>query len=142
MSVHIPNTFQFLIEKDIPRVKLYVGDVYFKAKPMRDKNSEYYVSIDEYPYRRYPRFCTGRGFVLSRDVVVGMVNIHNSNDYFKIEDVYIGLLALRLGVDAHHEDMFLVRTSDCNCHKKEERRIVRYGGSFKNCMETMYNCKT
>ena len=143
VSVSIPNTFRFLKEPEIPRVKLYAGNVHFDLKPERERsgqNGKYYVSYEEYPYRRYPRFCSGGGMLFSRDVASGMVDVHNNINYFKLDDVYIGMLALKLGVDAHHEDMFLLHAHDCKCHKKEEGRIVRHGASTRECQEMIYNC--
>ena len=137
--VNIPNVFKFLSEPDIPRHKLYAGNVHFQTEAIRFRHPKYYVNILEYPYRKYPRFTSGGGMVFSRDVVAGMVNIHNNSNYFKLDDVYIGMLALRLGVDAHHDDWFQLfkGANDCKC---EEKTIVRHGAENKDCMEKLYNC--
>ena len=137
--VNIPNVFKFLSEPDIPRHRLYAGNVHFQTYAIRYRHTKYYVNILEYPYRKYPRFTSGGGMVFSQDVAAGMVNIHNNSNYFKLDDVYIGMLALRLGVDAHHDDWFQLfkGANDCKC---EEKTIVRHGAENKDCMEKLYNC--
>ena len=136
--VNIPNVFKFLSEPDIPRHRLYAGNVHFRSGPIRWR-SKYRVTTLEYPYRQYPRFTSGGGMVLSRDVAAGMVNIHNNSNYFKLDDVYVGMLALRLGVDAHHDDWFQVWQKAENC-KCEERTIVRHGAHNRDCMDKLYKC--
>ena len=75
--------------------------------------------------------------VLSRDVVVDMVMVHNSSNYYKLDDVYIGMLALRLGVDAHHDRMFQLIETDCDC---EKGTIVKHVGDKIDCMDDLYIC--
>ena len=136
--VNIPNIFKFLSEPDIPRLRLYAGNVHFYSGPVR-RRSKYRITVLEYHFRRYPRFTSGGGMVFSQDVAAGMVNVHNSSNYFKLDDVYIGMLALKLGVDAHHDDWFQLWEDADNC-KCEERTIVRHGADNKDCMDKLYKC--
>ena len=138
--VHVPNIFAFLSMQDIPRTRLYAGRVQFNNEPVRSTNEErikkYVVTTKEYPYRTYPRFCSGAGMMLSRDFAADLVKIHDNNNYFKLDDVYIGMLALRLGVDAHHDKMFRL-TDDVSDCKGEEGIIVKHGA--ERCMTKLYN---
>ena len=141
--VNIPNLFKFLMVPDIPKTRLYAGNMHFAQAPIRypeiERHQKYKVTIQEYPYRTFPRFCSGGGITLSRDVVSDLVVIHNGTNYFKLDDVYIGMLALRLGIDAHHEKMFQLDVTDCNC---EHGTIVKHGGNLQDCMEILYHCDT
>ena len=139
--VNIPNIFKFLKSPDYPKIRLYAGNVHFAQDAIRspriERHKKYKVTREEYPYNRYPRFCSGGGMVFSRDVVADMVNIHKNSKYFKLDDVYIGMLALRLGVDAHHGDKFRLDSTDCYCDKNV---IVSHGADSKHCMDKLYNC--
>ena len=139
--VNVPNVFKFLSMSYIPSSRLYAGNVRFTDVPIRNSTDEreqkYMVTTQEYPYRNYPRYCSGGGIVLSRDVAVGMVNIHNNSNYFKLDDVYIGMLALRLGVDAHHEKTFRLQVTNCDC---DSGLIVKHFGDQIDCMNKLYQC--
>ena len=58
--VHIPNMFKFLSMPDIPKTRLYAGNVNFDARPIRkatwERAKKYIVTKEEYAYRNYPRF--------------------------------------------------------------------------------------
>ena len=139
--VDVRNTFKFLSVPDIPKNRLYAGRVHFQAPPIRytekEREKKYIVTTQEYYYRYFPRFCSGGGILLSRDFVSDLVNAHDNNNYFKLDDVYIGMLALKLGVDAHHEKMFRLYESDCKC---ERGVILRHGNNCINCMEKLQRC--
>ena len=140
--VNIPKVFTFLSVPDIPKSKLYAGNGHFNDFPIRSRRKKsgmkYVVSIQEYPYRKYPSFCSGGAILLSRDVAAGMVDIHNNSNYFKLDDVYVGMLALRLGVNPYHEDMFNLDSTDCECN---QANIVKHIGHYAQCMKELYNCE-
>ena len=139
--VDVRNTFKFLSVPDIPKNRLYAGRVHFQSPPVRftedEREKKYIVTTEEYGYRSFQRFCFGGGILLSRDFVSDLVNVHDNNNYFKLDDVYIGMLALKLGVDAHHEKMFRLGVSDCKC---ERGVILRHGDHSIDCMEKLQRC--
>ena len=139
--IHIPNIFQFLSESYIPNSRLYAGNVRFDDIPVRwtrhERDKKYIVTTQEYAPRNYPRYCSGGGYVLSRDVAADMVETHNNSNYFKLDDVYIGFLALKLGVDAQHEKKFWLQVTDGEC---QEGLITKHFGHNIDCMEWLYNC--
>ena len=128
VAVHMPNIFQFLKKPNISKFKLYAGNVPAGKAAVREKSSKYYVNSKEYPQSNYPDFCSGGGFLLSRDVAASMVDNHNNSDYFKLDDVYIGMLALRLGINARHDNKFLQPTlaKFCKCNTNEKETMIRH----------------
>ena len=139
--VNIPNTFKFLSAPYIPKTRLYAGNGHFSDPPVRftddEREVKYIVSTEYYVYRNYPRFVSGGGIMISRDLAQELVNKHDNNNYFKLDDVYIGMLALKLGVDAHHEKMFRAGVTDCEC---EPGLIVRHGAHDVDCMKKLQKC--
>ena len=135
--VNIPNVFNFLDSEYTPSTSLYAGHVHFRAKVERE--GKYMVSSEEYFYETYPRFVSGGGIILSSDVVRDMVKAHDEKNIFKLDDVYIGFLALKIGVDPTHEEQFVVFSHfiDCDC---DRNNIIRHGADVSLCMEKLYKC--
>ena len=79
--------------------------------------------------------------IFSKDVVGSMIEAHDVNNFFKLDDVYIGMLAKRIGlspVSAHGGGFNLFKKrKDCACHSRD---IVRHGASDLECMSLLYNC--
>ena len=57
-------------------------------------------SYEEYSGTHYPDFCSGAGFVMSFDVVESLVPLFDVIKPYRLDDVYVGMLAEKLGVRA------------------------------------------
>lgn len=68
------------------------------TEPIRNPDSRYYVSAEEYPERQYPPYCTGAGVLIARDAVECMAQTMETARFLAMEDVFMGLLAERCGV--------------------------------------------
>ena len=70
--------------------------------------------------------------IFSPDVIGDMITAHNNQTFFKLDDVYIGLLAFKLGVKPIHDRWFHVYTNKekCLC---EPRDIVKHGAHEYQC---------
>ncbi|XP_054719259.1 beta-1,3-galactosyltransferase 5-like [Uloborus diversus] len=65
----------------------------------RSHRNKWRVSFREYPFRKYPNYCTGWGVLISPDVVFKLYLLSSKVPYFWIDDVHItGTLASRLGI--------------------------------------------
>ena len=102
--VNVRNLFTFLYRHDVPHTKLYGGKVHYK--PITNRYGKYAVSESEYMRAVYPRFCSGGAMVFSGDVVEALVSAFDSSTIFKLDDVYFGMLALKIGVDPVHDGAF------------------------------------
>ena len=133
--VNVPNVFRFLDHDETPKTKLYSGWVHFEAHALRF--GKYKVEKSEYPYKRYPRFVAGGGMLFSSDVIDALVPHFNMNHYFKLDDVYIGLLCLKIGVDATHHEEFRVWQRGPSCLFRR-REIIHHRIDDSECMKKMY----
>lgn len=93
-----------LKDPNTPQKKLYMGRVAPRAVPQR--SGKFGVSKEEYSEKFYPPFCPGFGIVFSVDVVTLFVDLFDTIPGFKLEDVYLGLLAAKAGVKATHQSGF------------------------------------
>ena len=94
--VNIPGVLSFLHEPTTPKEKLYAGNHYTNNVPHRQ--GKWMVTYEEYSEPRYPDFCPGFGYILSHDVVSSFVDTFPSFPFFRLDDVYVGMLASRNGI--------------------------------------------
>ena len=136
--VHIPRTFEYLNRWYVPSKGLYTGHVQFKTGPSRD--GKYKITMREYPLKFYPAFVSGGGILLSTDVVEAMVRKFNVSNYFKLDDVFVGMLALQVGVFPIHDRYFNVWHDEksCNCFSTD---IIHHKVGSTKCMRILYDCK-
>ncbi|CAH1789161.1 unnamed protein product [Owenia fusiformis] len=89
MWVNTPRLLHFLDSFKIKNE--IIGSCFSKAMPVRKKTSKWYVSMQQYPFKYFPEFCSGTGYVTTMQVVKDIVKISPNTPYFHLEDVYIGL---------------------------------------------------
>ena len=102
--INTPSVLSVMNHASTPKEKLYMGFVY--RNPVVQRRGKWLLTQDEYNETHYPNFCAGPGYILSRDVVDLFVNIFDTIPKFKIDDVYVGMLAKEAGVIARHNSGF------------------------------------
>lgn len=134
--VNIPRLFAFLGDAEVPRRELYTGNVQYQAYVFR--KGKYFVTKEEYKKKFYPRYCSGGGFVLTSDVVARMIPHFNLVNPLKIDDAYVGELALAAGIDVLHETNFKMFQSRKEC-KYNPKIIVHHPVEKRECMQLLFN---
>ena len=75
---------------------LMTGD---ELNPVRDRNSKWYVSRDDYASSRYPPFVSGWAYVTTIEAARQLVRHGESSPFFWIDDIYVtGMLASLSGL--------------------------------------------
>ncbi|EDV27405.1 uncharacterized protein TRIADDRAFT_21241 [Trichoplax adhaerens] len=109
--VNAPRLFQYLVKlANENTTKLWLGRANFKPGeriPIRDKKHKYFVSYQDFNETLFPAFCSGFSYIFSYDVLRDMLLVVK---YFKkletIDDIYISLLARKIGVKPTHHKGF------------------------------------
>lgn len=104
--VHIPRVLSFLSSPNTPKRKLYAGNHYTNNTPFR--GGKWKVTYEEYNLTKYPDFCPGFGYILSQDVVSAFVDTFSSLPFFRLDDVYVGMLADKNGITVTNNKGFEV----------------------------------
>jgi hypothetical protein len=86
--------------------RLYTGYVFEDSSPMRHKTSKWYVSLDEYPFSKYPPYVTAGAFLLSRGALSDMYYTSLYTKHFRFDDIFVALLAKKVGVRPLHNHHF------------------------------------
>lgn len=88
------------------RRTLFVGYLLFYRRPLRYPDNKWFVSRSEYPYPRYPPYLAGGGYVVSKTVVRKFSLAFPFIRYYWIDDTWLGIVALTIGVEPMGDDRF------------------------------------
>jgi len=73
-----------------------VGYVWNNAMPFRIKDSQWYISLDEYPYRFFPPYVTSGAFFLPMMTAERLYIAMQYTKVLRFDDVYVGIAAWKL----------------------------------------------
>ena len=105
--VDIKGLVSHLSKPTTPRTKYYMGDRI--RNPIVFRQGKWRVTEEEFSSgKSYPDFVRGLGYVLSPDVVSVFVDLFGVVRHFRLDDVYVGMLADKAGVEITHHPGFLV----------------------------------
>ena len=128
--VDVKGLISLLAKPGTPQGKLYIGKCFAKALVRR--KGKWKISFGDYNATFYPEYCSGFGIVLSSDVIDKLVDLFDVVPKFKIDDVYIGMLAEKAGVKPIFKGDFLSRFSmqplgSNSCVDLKKHILVRHG---------------
>ena len=105
MYINLPNLLKEL--RLIERPKYFFCYVFKGAPPVRDKNSKWYTSIEEYKYSYFPKYCSGTAYAFSANIATDIYESSKRIKPLKMEDVYVtGILAQNLNISLIYGDGF------------------------------------
>ncbi|XP_017543501.1 N-acetyllactosaminide beta-1,3-N-acetylglucosaminyltransferase 3-like [Pygocentrus nattereri] len=76
----------------------FVGHLIQYVGPIRNTASKYYIPVQVYESDRYPPYCGGGGFLLSRFTARTIYNMSHSINILPIDDVYMGMCLEKAGL--------------------------------------------
>ena len=133
--INMPAVLNLLNKSSTPKEKLYMGFVY--KNPVVQRKGKWLVTREEYNETHFPNFCAGPGFILSRDVVRLFVDIFDTIPKFKIDDVYVGMLAKKAGVTGMHNSGFQTPPYLSKTCVLLHNTLVRHG-AMGECLLKLY----
>lgn len=127
--------------------RFFTGALRMNDSPIRDPNSKWYVSKQEYPGNKYPPFSSGTGYVFSTDVASEVYIISKTVPFFKLEDVFVGMCLAELSIvpeSLHSRPTFFagkVAFSPCTykkivtSHYMSSNEILLYWNALEKSMD-------
>ncbi|KAL7871194.1 hypothetical protein SRHO_G00086910 [Serrasalmus rhombeus] len=103
--VNIENVLEMLDGRQIDQ-DLFVGDIILHAKPIRRRNSKYFVPEFIYGQGLYPSYAGGGGFVMSGHTALRLHLACKEVELFPIDDVFLGMCLLRIGLQPTRHEGF------------------------------------
>ena len=78
---------------------LYGGFVFKNSSPMRHRFSKWYISLDEYPYDKFPPYVSAGCYILSKKSADLFLKATKLITLFRFDDIYLGILAYKLQIE-------------------------------------------
>ncbi|KAG5840224.1 hypothetical protein ANANG_G00186560 [Anguilla anguilla] len=103
--VHTGNLLEFLRDKS-PSAPLFAGDIIHKARPIRRRQTKYFIPVEMFPKNEYPPYAGGGGYLMSRQTVIGLDLAAQDTDLFPIDDVFVGMCLEKMKVQLVFHDGF------------------------------------
>lgn len=88
--VSVDNIFEFL-DSSKHNKDLFVGDVIFKARPIRRKDNKYYIPQAMYNKTLYPPYAGGGGFLMDGTLARRLYWAADTLELYPIDDVFLGM---------------------------------------------------
>uniref|UniRef100_UPI0037E9137A UDP-GlcNAc:betaGal beta-1,3-N-acetylglucosaminyltransferase 7 n=1 Tax=Semicossyphus pulcher TaxID=241346 RepID=UPI0037E9137A len=88
--VSVENIFEYL-ESTNHAKDLFVGDVMFKAVPIRRKENKYYIPQALYSKTHYPPYAGGGGFLMDGTLARRLHIVADTLELYPIDDVFLGM---------------------------------------------------
>ena len=133
------GVISFLNEPTTPHKELYTGNLNTGTKPFRHEGGRWSVTYEEYSEKFYHDYCSGFAFILSYDVVALFVEVLDLVPIFKIDDVYVGLLAKETGIRGLHTAGFELTVPQlANLCIPFNNTLARHG-TLGECLIEIYN---
>ena len=110
--VHTDDLIGVLQSGSTPKQGIFMGRLHHKPEVLR--RGKWNVTYEEYSHSHYPDFCSGAGFVMSYDVVECLVPLFDVIKPYRMDDVYVGMLAKESGVIAVDHSGFFMPVDDFN----------------------------
>ncbi len=130
---------QQMVDFDLPDdVELFAGYV-FQTAPHRHKPGKFYVPLDEYPFHLWPPYVTAGGYVLSRSALIDFYYGSYFVKKFRFDDVYLGIVAKKLGVEPFHCQEFYFHRKPYNAATDYRYVVASHGFSNPSEMEKFWN---
>ena len=107
--VNVLLLLEWLISYDLVNGSkpLYAGNVQYNTNVVRDKGDRYFVSRKLYPYRKYPDYVSGGGYVFSGSLLEKLSRLSQEMPVFPNEDACLGTFMRRLGIKPKQDNRFL-----------------------------------
>ncbi|KAJ7337303.1 hypothetical protein OS493_010162 [Desmophyllum pertusum] len=133
--VNTKQLIDVLQSKSTPKKGLYMGNLH--SHPYVRRDGKWSVSYEEYNQTHYPDFCSGAGFVMSYDVVECVVPLFEVIKPYRIDDVYVGMLAKKSGTIAVDHSGFVAPYHDYRTCNFVPNTLVQHRATGKCLMKLL-----
>lgn len=131
--VDILRLLKLLKHKRFPSSFFYGGDAQRKSTVWRE--GKYGVQESEYKNSFYPPYCSGAGYIVSQDVVRKMTALFSTVKFFKIDDVYVGMLAQLLNQKVYRISNIYFQANNCEL---QPDALFQHKVCSDDCMEQLH----
>ena len=113
------------------------GHVYQSSHPRRFLHDRWYISMQDYPYDRYPPYVTAGCFLLTRSCAKLLYLSSKYTALFRFDDIYIGLLAYSMSIKPiENNQLFSSYVSSRIVSRHQTGLVARWRKLFSNSIDS------
>ncbi|KAM9378606.1 UDP-GalNAc:beta-1,3-N-acetylgalactosaminyltransferase 1 [Phaethornis superciliosus] len=107
--INTPNLIKFLLKLNSSE-NVFTGYPFIDNFAYRGFYQKTYISYAEYPFRLYPPYCSGMGYILDAKLVLRIYELMSHIKPIKFEDVYVGICLniLKVNISIPEENKFFL----------------------------------
>ncbi|NXA95496.1 B3GL1 acetylgalactosaminyltransferase, partial [Melanocharis versteri] len=110
--INTPNLVKFLLQLNSSE-NVFTGYPFIDNFAYRGLDKKRYISYEEYPFRLYPPYCSGLGYILDGKLALRTYELMGHVKPLKFEDVYVGIclniLKVNITIPEDAEQFFLYK---------------------------------
>uniref|UniRef100_A0A8C6K357 Hexosyltransferase n=1 Tax=Melopsittacus undulatus TaxID=13146 RepID=A0A8C6K357_MELUD len=110
--INTANLIKFLLKLNSSE-NVFTGYPLINNFAYRGSYQKTYISYDEYPFRLYPPYCSGMGYILDGKLALRIYELMSHIKPIKFEDVYVGiclnLLNVNISIPEDNQQFFLYK---------------------------------
>ncbi|NXE95583.1 B3GL1 acetylgalactosaminyltransferase, partial [Menura novaehollandiae] len=126
--INTPNLVEFLLRRNSSE-NVYTGYPLINNFAYRGFDKKRYISYEEYPFKLYPPYCSGMGYILDGKLALRIYELMSHVKPVKFEDVYVGIclniLKVNVSIPEDAEQFFLSKINFDVC---KYRRLIAVHG--------------
>lgn len=136
--VNIKRLSEVVNSPGLPQNTVY-GRCVIGGNPNRESDivkSKFSLLFQDYPFKTFPAYCSGSGYVLSMDTAKTIFHGMKTTAYFPFEDVFIGIVSYKSDVKMMHMESF---GYDYANHTTKRERFMSY--YYRKCAVVIHKLK-
>lgn len=106
MFLHIDNLLKYAKILELEEPKFFSGSLSDRGKPVRDPDSKWYISWEEYPFDYWPPYVGGSSMIAHMDIIQAMQKTFPYIRALSFDDVYLGIVLNKLAISPHNNTHF------------------------------------
>ncbi|NWV50602.1 B3GL1 acetylgalactosaminyltransferase, partial [Daphoenositta chrysoptera] len=110
--INTPNLVKFLLQLNSSE-NFFTGYPFLDNSPYRGFDKKRFISHEEYPFKLYPPYCSGLGYILDGKLALRTYELMSHVKPLKFEDVYVGIclniLKVNITIPEDPEQFFLYK---------------------------------
>lgn len=111
--INTPNLVKSLLKLNSSK-NVFIGYPFVHNFPYRGFPTKMYISYDEYPFKKYPPYCSGMGYILDGKLALRVYELMSHVKPIKFEDVYVGICLnmLKVNISIPEDNKFFLYKID------------------------------
>jgi beta-1,3-galactosyltransferase / beta-1,3-N-acetylglucosaminyltransferase len=115
---------------------LYAGFVFKNSSPMRHQFSKWYISLEEYPYHKFPPYVSAGCYILTKNSAKLFYKATKLITLFRFDDIYLGILAFKLKIEPLNVEQIYFYPPEFDYKNYAESIIASHGFSTSLLLDT------